>query len=240
MVRSLRAFTLATLCALGGLAQAKESLLSDDSVRSYEMAMRDLKAGKAPRAAAVLKGLLLDRVRVAIDADTLKGRDAEALESGVRNGIDVWRKALPDCPFQFVPSDTPADVVVRFVPRIDRRSQLQGLVRAERRFFFHNGKSGYELNGEILLRDNAFGRNLDSDEISRVAAHELGHLLGLDDRYESHGLMGAFTPGPGRSGPTGAELQAVLKFRRDTRNALEKVVAAQRAKRPQAASRRKA
>ncbi|MGV3615629.1 MAG: hypothetical protein ACO1SV_09875 [Fimbriimonas sp.] len=232
MPRTLRAITLLALVALGNAALAADRLLSSDSVKSYEMALRDMRAGRTPRAAAVLKGLLLDRVRVGIDADSLDEKDAATMVSGVSAGVDVWARALPDSPFVFVGPESPADVVVRFVPRIDRRGQIQGLVRAERRFFFKGGHTGYELDGEILLRHNAFGKRLNSDEISRVAAHELGHLLGLDDRYESEGLMGAFTPGPGQMGPTPAELQAVLKFRADTRNVLQRIVAMQKAKKP--------
>ena len=226
MIRSLRVLTLSALVALAGIAVARDNLLASDSVKSYEMAMRDLKEGRAPRAAAVLKGLLMERVRVGIDADSLDAKGAKAMIEGVEAGVEVWWRALPDNPFVFVGPGAPADITVRFVPRIDRQAQIQGLVRAERRFFFKGDDSGYKLDGEIFLRNNTAGRRLTTDEVSRVAAHELGHLLGLDDRYDGEGLMGAFAPGPGRMDPTTAELNAVLRFRADTRSALQKIVAA--------------
>lgn len=232
MVRSLRAVNLAVLALLGAIAAAadRDPLLSDDSVKSYQMAVRDIRAGRTPRAAAVLKGILLNRVRVGIDADSLDVESAYEMIGGVEAGVKVWGRALPDSPFVFVGPHAPADIVVKFVPRIDRKGQVQGLVRAERRFYFKGVDTDYELEGEILLRHNAYGKRLNSDEISRVAAHELGHLLGLDDRYEGEGLMGAFTPGPGRFGPTVAELNAVRKFRSDTRSALYQIFAMQKAR----------
>ena len=232
MVRSLRVVSLAALALMGATAPAAERdpLLSDDSVKSYQMAVRDIRAGRTPRAAAVLKGILLNRVRVGIDADSLDVESAYSMINGVEAGVKMWRQSLPDSPFVFVGPDAPADIVVRFVPRIDRRGQVQGLVRAERRFFFKGADTGYELEGEIFIRHTAYGKRLTSDEISRVTTHELGHLLGLDDRYESEGLMGAFTPGPGRIGPTPAELNAVRKFRAETRNALYQIFAMQKAK----------
>lgn len=230
MVRSLRAVTFAVLASLGGIAAASDPLLSDESVKSYQMAVRDIREGRTPRAAALLKGILLNRVRVGIDADSLDVESAYEMINGVEAGVKVWSRALPDSPFVFVGPDVPADIVVKFVPRIDRKGQVQGLVRAERRFFFKGTDTGYELEGEIFLRHNAFGKRLTSDEISRVASHELGHLLGLDDRYEGTGLMSAFTPGPGRLGPTPAELNAVRKFRAETRSALYQIFAMQKAK----------
>ena len=228
MVRSLRVLAAAAFVAVSGLASAAQGLLTTESVRAYENALKDLRTGKVPRATAVLKGLLLDRVRVSVESDSLSERDSETFLAGVQTGVDVWEHALPDSPFVFVGKDAAADIVIRFVPRIDRRGQIQGLVQAERSFYYRGSQTGYRLSGDILIRDNVYGRRMTRDEVSRVAAHELGHLLGLDDRYESDGLMGSFVPGPGEMGPTPAELAAVRKFRSDARVALERVYAQQK------------
>lgn len=211
-------------------APAVNPLLDEHSVRALERAKKDMETRNRLRAEAVLKSLLLERVRVGIDASSLpsNARLADDFVRGVRDGIALWSEVLPDSPFVFANSGERPDVTIRFLPQIDGDDQIQGFVQVERRFMYGKSGANYRMDGTIRVRDNVQGRDMSRDEVGRVTAHELGHLLGLDDRYRSNGIMGAFIPGPGRRMPTEAELLAVRTFRGETRDALRRIYAAQR------------
>lgn len=215
------------LVALTTAANAFSPLLASASVKAYKTAVASARKGKAAQAAAILDGLLLRRkVRIAIDpSGAPQGREGDYIQ-GIRDGVDLWSDALDESPFALVAPGDKADLTVKFVKSISKNgtSDLQGAINAERRFFWNGATYGYELNGAIQIRNNAYGHTITGVEAGRVMAHELGHLLGLADNYESHGIMGAFRLGEGRVRPVNDEISAVSEFRDELRNAARKTL----------------
>jgi hypothetical protein len=210
---------LATICALVASACVfAGSLINDEAMSTYRRAVEE--AGKnKPKATALLRGLLLSTVVVGIDRSTLAGDDYE-WEDGVSAGLNVWTDALADSPFVLAKSGEKADVVIKFVDRIENSNHIQGLVKAQRHFYWQGNQSGARVSGTILVRNNVGRRWISGDEISRVIAHELGHLLGLDDDRDGNGIMADFVAGRGHKGPSEEELDSVLDFRKMVRQAL--------------------
>ena len=113
-------------------------------------------------------------------------------------------------------------ILVKFVNAIDSGGDVQGQVEATR--MLHWGSTvSYKIEGTLLVRRTTGRRALTEDEMTEVVAHELGHLLGLDDADECAGLMGPFVAGRPRLKPSKNEVNAVVNYRLDLHAAIAKL-----------------
>ncbi|RYG41991.1 hypothetical protein EON79_19780 [bacterium] len=158
--------------------------------------------GQISAEAALLEGVRLGRTRVVAE-------DAEAAKA-VEEGVAIWRAALPDSPFVAVSSGA-AEVKVRFVDFVEGPEGM-GRVEARRDYWFGGGH-GSKLTGSIVIRRTVGARPIRADEAAAVLAHELGHLLGLDDVTEVGPIMGPLLPGSPTVVPTKAEVDSILHLR---------------------------
>jgi hypothetical protein len=164
-------------------------------------------------ALARLKALLLDQpVTVAIDESTVP-EDAKELADALPTALKIWQGALSDSPFQEAPLSKKPQVVIRFVSSLKDLPQAQGDVQAQRDFYWGRKDHGYKLTATIRVMYRTGRRFLDLDEASGVVAHELGHLLGLDDVETREGLMGYFVAGRPKTRVEPEEVVAVGNFR---------------------------
>jgi hypothetical protein len=210
---------LLTCCGALALAAfvAASSLINDEAMNTYRRAIEEK---HKPKATALLRGLLLSSVSVGVDASTIPGDDYD-WEDGVSKGIDVWSEALDDSPFVLAKRGEKPDVIVKFVRRIEDSDHAQGLIKAQRHFYWQGSQAGGRVTGTIYVRTDVGRRWISGDEVSRVISHELGHLLGLDDDRKGTGVMGDFIAGRGRKGPSQSELDSVFEFRQMLRQALK-------------------
>ncbi|CAN5366020.1 hypothetical protein BH11ARM2_BH11ARM2_35950 [soil metagenome] len=160
--------------------------------------------GQLSAEAALLEGVRLGRTRVAVE-----GNDP-LLARALDEGIAIWRAVLPDAPF-VASSDGTAEVKLRFVDSVDGPDGM-GKVEARRRYWYGKGH-GAKLSGTILVRRTVGARPIRESEASAVIAHELGHLLGLDDVATPGPIMGPFVPGDPAEAPTKAEVASVKRLR---------------------------
>ena len=210
---------LATLCALAAAALTfAGNLIHEEAMSTYRRAVEESSKNR-PKATALLRGLLLSTVVVGIDRSSLAGGDYD-WEDGVLAGLNVWSNALDDSPFLMAKEGEKADIVIKFVDKINDSNHAQGLVKAQRHFYWQGNQSGARVSGTIFVRSNVGRRWISGDEISRVVSHELGHLLGLDDDRNGDGIMGDFVAGRGHKQPSRNELDSVLDFRKMVRDAL--------------------
>jgi hypothetical protein len=211
---------LATLCALAAAALTLAgNLIHEEAMSTYRRAVEECGKNK-PKATALLRGLLLNTVVIGIDKSTMPGDDYD-WQDGVLAGLGVWSNSMDDSPFVMAQEGEKPDILIRFVDKIENGNDVQGLVKAQRHFYWQGSQSGARVSGTILVRNNVGRRWISGDEISRVVGHELGHLLGLDDDRQGNGIMGDFVAGRGHKQPSQLEIDSVLDFRKMVRQALK-------------------
>jgi hypothetical protein len=158
---------------------------------------------------ALAEGLLLtQRACISFEGD-LKSRQ------GLVKAVHAWNKGLGLAIFAVEPNPNDANITVRLVTKIPGVPDAQGEVLS-------NGGLDTDgvVNAEILVADNVNGRKLTNAEVSTVIAHELGHVLGLDDSPNGEGLMGEFDPAKLVSQPSNQEILAVRTVRSWARHEL--------------------
>lgn len=176
-------------------------------------------AGARGKQLATLQSYLLtDAVTVGLDP----GQDDDWKSDSIGAGLRVWADAINDSPFRLAPQGQKPMIVVKFVDSIDSGGDVQGQVEATRLLRWGSSVS-YKIEGTLLVRKTTGRRDLRPDELTEVVAHELGHLLGLDDAGECVGLMGPFVPGHPRMKPSKEELNAVIEYRSELRDAIAKL-----------------
>jgi hypothetical protein len=217
MRKSRVIFFVTALAATVFSATGNRSLIDEDTMSTYRQALAER---SAPKASAFLLGLVPKEITVGIDSRTLPD-DGQDFVEGVRDGIEIWNTSLREEAFRFVEAGPIADVIIRFVPRVKDGDGVQGFVNAQRSFYWRGNESGAKLVGTIQIRNNVDRRPMREDEVSRVAGHELGHLLGLGDDPDGAGLMADFMAGPGHKKPSREELDSVIEFRQLVRTALK-------------------
>lgn len=207
--------------AVVGWTQWDGKRLMNQTLASYRSAVSDARKGEVGKASAVLHGLLMTKkVKLGVDMNTVIPGEETRIANGVRAGVETWNRELSDSPFAVAKPGEKADLVVRFVDSLPEGGDVQGAIDARRRFVWGDGGSRYEITGGVAIKRQAFGARLSSDQIGRVLAHELGHLLGLDDDYDGDGVMASFRLGEGHVSPSPEEISAVTEFRNEVRDAL--------------------
>lgn len=206
----------ALLCA--ALFAPASGLISAEAANVIRMKPGNTSGARGKQLATLHSYLLTNAVTVGLDPSDYRDEKANSID----RGIDIWSSAIPDSPFVAArPGEKPM-ITVKFVRAIDKGGDVQGQVEATR--MLHWGSSvSYKIEGTLLVRSTTGRRDLDEDELSEVVAHELGHLLGLDDANDCVGLMGPFVPGRPRLKPSKEEQAAVLQYRDQLRDAIARL-----------------
>jgi len=129
--------------------------------------------------------------------------------------VEIWHEALGrKRVFAFVDSLAESDVVIRSATSLQSScgSSAAGYSHWRRAVWpaDANGVSRFQVTGRIeIARQLKPGKKLIFRDRVHALQHELGHLLGLDDRKKEGGVMGYLVPGAGVERPDGSELQAV-------------------------------
>lgn len=169
---------------------------------------------------ATLKSYLLtDPVTVGLDAGE---EDADWKQDAIRSGIQVWNDSIPDSPFVLAKPGEKPMIAVRFVNGIGSSGDVQGQVESTR-YLRWGSQVSYRIEATLQVKVSTGRRQLRDVEFTEVVAHELGHVLGLDDNSECVGLMGPFVPGHARPAPSREEIRAVLDYRDQLRDAIAKL-----------------
>lgn len=109
-----------------------------------------------------------------------------SLKQAIEKGLKEWSKS-DAIRFVEVPDSNNADIRIRFIPnesavplRNNTNNRLimqSGLMVGKTIDTFDN--NGHIASANILIYGSAFGNSLDAQTLQNVAAHEIGHALGL-------------------------------------------------------------
>ncbi len=197
--------------------------LNTDAAGGLREAQVESSKGQKLKALSMLESQLMDSgATVGLETQDWDHSDA------VRQGIRIWSDALgSENPFKFSTSAKRPDILVKFVTTLQSEGDIQGKVDIDRQFFWGGHAHGYHVVSTVYVCDTTEGgRPLSEAEVREVVAHELGHVLGLDDNPQTQGLMGPFVPGEPRTTASDDEINTVLNYRADLRDAIQRVESA--------------
>jgi hypothetical protein len=208
----------ASILVCAALLAPASGLITEEAASVIHMNPGHTAGSRGKQLATLESYLLTEPVTVGLD----NGDVPDGMAESIGRGIQIWSAALSDCPFVLAKNGQRPMVVVKFVDNITSGGDVQGQVEATR--MLHWGTStSYKIEATLLVRRTTGRRDLRDDELTEVVAHELGHLLGLDDAEECVGLMGPFVPGRPRMKPSREELNAVVHYRDQLRSAIGKL-----------------
>lgn len=186
----------------------------------YQEAVRSADRKRYTSALARLKALLMSEpVTVSLDRSSLPD-DAEELADALPDAIRIWSDALPDSPFRSA-DGSKANVTIKFVREMRDLPSAQGDIQAQRDFFWSRIDHSYKINATIRVVYRTGRRTVTGQEASGIIAHELGHLIGLDDVSEDEGLMGYFVAGRPKTRVEPEEIETAVAFRKMLRDKIE-------------------
>lgn len=214
-MKNVARFVVCASLAAATVHAFARAVILKESINTYHSALEESNKTKAE---AMLRGLLIQQVSVAVDLPTLPPKQ-KGYESAVQEGMRRWNTALGDTVFVQAHDAATADIVVSFVDTVASGDDQQGGLSAQKRVAWNHGKVFASITGDLAIRNFAGDRAISLAEIEAVTAHELGHLLGLDDEHEGSGIMSDFVPDRQYEISTD-ELNAVRLFRGKVEQAL--------------------
>lgn len=174
---------------------------------------------------ALLHGVIYnDGVEVGIDSS------GQSPNSAARQGLDqalaTWEKSLAgDNPIRLVGASAKADVLIKFVEKVPRSGHdALGLIELKKKYSWNRSRYEIDIQGTIYIQTHFNRVPLTSAQYTEVIAHELGHLLGLDDLDQPGQLMGPMVLERPVNGPNARETYAVQAIRYQAKTQWNSVV----------------
>jgi hypothetical protein len=177
-----------------GTANARGRLLPD-LPQHLETAERDIRQGQLEDAIAHLDLVLMDHpLHYKLDVSQMSPeRQAECIAS-FRDSTALWQRSFKDLKFVEVEKDQPAEITVTFQPYVKQQgNDVAGFVTWQRKVV--GGVSGVPVHSELIadVRIRTVqpgGEPMLLEHMRHTSAHELGHVLGLDDSPFFGDIMG--------------------------------------------------
>lgn len=191
---------LISLLALSALAPASigssnatlRGRLLPDLPQHLESANRDLEKGLVQDAIAHLDLVLMDRpVRYRFDFHNLSEERQAECAAAFRDATAMWQRALgKEVEFKEVGAGEPAELNVTFQSDVKQSgNEVAGFVTWRRKV--EGNPPQMSLNAEVKVRtQQPTGEPMLLEHMRHTCAHELGHVLGLDDSPYFGDIMG--------------------------------------------------
>jgi len=214
---------LAVAAATGALALCPASMLSKPELLLPELsnhmkqAQLDIQQGRWQMALAQADCILLSTpIRIWFGFDS-KNRRNKGHAKNILKAMDLWQRSMADeTLFEVVDDAEVADVRVFLVDEIQRDGYNSGGTIRWERAIVPTDAGGFETRyrAEITLAlSGPNGRKLNSNQMVHAAAHELGHVLGLQDNSEVGNIMGPLDLRKPARKPSESEILALTEVR---------------------------
>jgi predicted Zn-dependent protease len=140
----------------------------------------------------------------------------------IAEGFGWWSQATDhDIEFEHVSSHREADVQIWLVPHLHHQGQpAGGVVRWTRAAKMDRwGRSSGLVSATMSIRAlTPSGKTMNAKQLRHIAAHEMGHVLGLGDSAKQGDVMGPLLLSRPALAPSADEIDALLNIRREARD----------------------
>jgi len=191
----MRGRLLGVLAALGICASSfgvGEHPLLREVQQHLDLAHRCANAGQVESAFAHASVVSPDhRLRVRIDCQEIPAPAQGLYRNAVAGAFRLWESALGEKLFEVSETGHP-DLVIHFQPNVsDKGIEVCGHSQWTRGVLSPDSNPTVVLTADVMVRMlKPGGEALDYYQLRACAAHELGHVLGLDDSPTTGDVMG--------------------------------------------------
>jgi len=157
---------------------------------------------------ALLHGVIYnDGVKVAVSGSFPN----QSAKDGLNRALDTWSRALQkDDPIELTTNPSTANIKIEFVEKVPRSGHdALGLIELKKQYRWNKSRYETEVTGTIYIQTHYDRNPLNATQYAEVIAHELGHLLGLDDMPNTGQLMGPMIVDKPITSPNQRETYAV-------------------------------
>ncbi len=220
-----RILTLAVLITVGTLAVSYPQRDRRIQTRVYDNLARAefaLNAGEF-QTAEVYAGLVLmkDEIKVHLNVNRCSEERKQAAEAAFSEAAKMWEEALGGEVAFVLVSNHEADLKVGYRPKVKvYGEEVAGHATWSREVQTVGASAfGYKVRGEIMLRtQDRDGKDLSHEAMMNTAAHELGHILGLEDSPRDGDIMSTLRIERPITRPSADELGRLREVRASARS----------------------
>ncbi len=189
------AFAALAPASVDNSSEALRGRLLPDLPEHLEFAQKDMLHGQVQDALAHIGLILMDHATYHINFDTVPPEKQAECTAAFRDAIAMWDRALGNgFELDEVPADQPAEINVTFQPEVKQAgSEVAGYVTWSRKVV--GGTDGtpihMDFTADVRVRTiQPDGEQMLLEHMRHTSAHELGHVLGLDDSPFYGDIMG--------------------------------------------------
>lgn len=176
-------------------SEALRGRLLPDLPEHLEFAQKDMQTGQIQDALAHIDLILMDHATYHITFDNVPPEKQAECTAAFRDATAMWDRALGNgFELDEVPATQPAEINVTFQPEVKQAgSEVAGYVTWSRKVV--GGTDGtpihMDFTADVRVRTiQPTGEPMMLEHMRHTSAHELGHVLGLDDSPFYGDIMG--------------------------------------------------
>lgn len=202
--------------------------IQPDMLRQVEYARQELKDGEWAFAMARANLVSFDRpLYVSVSYKGVDDSLKPTCEMALQAAFKVWADALGETQFRLTTRDSVADIKVCFEPEVkDGRYPVGGLVKWKRSIVMESYQPVQKTEASAQIRvNNPQGGNMSFEHLRHECAHEMGHVLGLEDSPRTGEIMSMLDLRRPVSRASSGEVDSLVRMRKLANEVKEEAVA---------------
>lgn len=186
-------------------------------VKQVTYARAELQSGDWAMAMAHANLVDFDRpLKVSVTFENVRAEQQAICRKSLAAGMKIWEDALGSHQYEFTNQPGDADVEVTFRREVcEGKCPVGGLVRWRRSVEVVNDGPEQRTDAEAFIRtENPRGGHMSFEQMRHECAHELGHVLGLEDSPRTGEVMSMLDLQHPVSKAAKVEVEALMKLRK--------------------------